>query len=60
MTRDVRIFEVSPREGLRNEKAVIPTPDKTGLIDILSSADFERAVATGAGRRRRTWLSRWV
>jgi hydroxymethylglutaryl-CoA lyase len=32
----VRIVEVSPRDGLQNEKAVVPTEDKITLIDALS------------------------
>ena len=46
MTRDVRIFEVGPRDGLQNEKDLIQTQDKIALIDILSSAGFERIEAT--------------
>ncbi|MFW2544977.1 hydroxymethylglutaryl-CoA lyase [Primorskyibacter sp. 2E107] len=46
MTRDVRIFEVGPRDGLQNEKVLIPTQDKIALIDILSSAGFDRIEAT--------------
>ncbi|MDD9731689.1 hydroxymethylglutaryl-CoA lyase [Mameliella sp. AT18] len=46
MTRDVRIFEVGPRDGLQNEKALIPTRDKIALIDLLSSAGFARIEAT--------------
>jgi hydroxymethylglutaryl-CoA lyase len=32
----VRIVEVSPRDGLQNEKAIVPTEDKIALIDALS------------------------
>lgn len=32
----VRIVEVSPRDGLQNEKKVVPTEDKIRLIDALS------------------------
>lgn len=32
----VRIFEVGPRDGLQNEKAIIATADKIRLIDLLS------------------------
>ncbi len=32
----VRIVEVSPRDGLQNEKTVVPTEDKIRLIDALS------------------------
>ncbi|WP_417210158.1 hydroxymethylglutaryl-CoA lyase [Antarctobacter sp.] len=46
MTRDVRIFEVGPRDGLQNETSLIPTPDKIALIDILSSVGFDRIEAT--------------
>lgn len=46
MTRNVRIFEVGPRDGLQNEKVLIPTQDKIALIDILSSAGFNRIEAT--------------
>lgn len=46
MTEDVRIFEVGPRDGLQNEKALIPTQDKIALIDTLSAAGFGRIEAT--------------
>ncbi|MET4104569.1 hydroxymethylglutaryl-CoA lyase [Roseovarius sp. MBR-78] len=46
MTRDVRIFEVGPRDGLQNEKALIEAQDKIALIDLLSSAGFDRIEAT--------------
>ena len=41
-TFDVRVFEVGPRDGLQNEKALISTDDKVGLVD--------RAIAAGARR----------
>lgn len=46
MTDHVRIFEVGPRDGLQNEKALIPTREKIALIDLLSSAGFDRIEAT--------------
>ncbi|MBS0124277.1 hydroxymethylglutaryl-CoA lyase [Thetidibacter halocola] len=38
----VEIFEVGPRDGLQNEKALIPTADKVALVDCLSGAGFRR------------------
>lgn len=46
MARDVRIFEVGPRDGLQNEARQIPTADKITLIDLLSQAGFDRIEAT--------------
>ena len=42
----VRIYEVGPRDGLQNEKAVIPTDKKIALIDLLSDAGFDRIEVT--------------
>ena len=42
----VRIYEVGPRDGLQNEKAIIATQKKIGLIDLLSEAGFDRIEAT--------------
>jgi hydroxymethylglutaryl-CoA lyase len=42
----VRIYEVGPRDGLQNEKAVIPTEKKIALIDLLSEAGFDHIEAT--------------
>ncbi|GAB4347806.1 MAG: hydroxymethylglutaryl-CoA lyase [Oricola sp.] len=42
----VRIYEVGPRDGLQNEKTIIPTEQKIGLIDRLSEAGFETIEAT--------------
>nr|WP_246272867.1 hydroxymethylglutaryl-CoA lyase [Oricola thermophila] len=44
--KHVRIHEVGPRDGLQNEKAIIPTEQKIGLIDRLSEAGFEKIEAT--------------
>jgi len=42
----VRIYEVGPRDGLQNEKTIIPTEQKIALIDLLSEAGFETIEAT--------------
>ncbi len=38
----VEIFEVGPRDGLQNEKRLIPAADKIALVDLLSCAGFVR------------------
>jgi hydroxymethylglutaryl-CoA lyase len=38
----VEIFEVGPRDGLQNEKRLIPTAEKIALVDLLSRAGFKR------------------
>ena len=43
----VSIFEVGPRDGLQNEKMVLPLADKLWLIDSLSKAGL-REIETGA------------
>lgn len=42
----VRIFEVGPRDGLQNEKTLVPTDQKVELINALSEVGFERIEAT--------------
>ncbi len=42
MTDRVEIFEVGPRDGLQNEKRLIPAAEKIALIDMLSRAGFRR------------------
>ena len=42
MTDSVEIFEVGPRDGLQNEKRLIPTEEKVALVDLLSRAGFRR------------------
>lgn len=42
MTERVEIFEVGPRDGLQNEKRLIPTGQKVALVDLLSTAGFRR------------------
>src|SRR4249920_2504601 len=43
---DVRIVEVGPRDGLQNEKTLIPAADKIALIDRLSACGFRTVEAT--------------
>lgn len=42
----VRVYEVGPRDGLQNEKAVVPTADKVRLIEALAAAGLERIEIT--------------
>jgi hydroxymethylglutaryl-CoA lyase len=42
----VRIVEVGPRDGLQNEKAIVPTAVKVALIDALSDAGLSAIEAT--------------
>ena len=42
----VRIVEVGPRDGLQNEKAIIPTADKIELINRLSATGLRSIEAT--------------
>lgn len=42
----VRIYEVGPRDGLQNEKTIVPTQTKVALIDLLSNAGFSHIEAT--------------
>ena len=44
--RQVRIVEVGPRDGLQNEKAIVPTPTKIELIDRLSATGLQTIEAT--------------
>ncbi|MTH79539.1 hydroxymethylglutaryl-CoA lyase [Paracoccus aestuariivivens] len=40
------IFEMGPRDGLQNEKRLIPAADKIALVDLLSRAGFRRIEVT--------------
>ncbi|NUS60555.1 MAG: hydroxymethylglutaryl-CoA lyase, partial [Lysobacter sp.] len=42
----VRIVEVGPRDGLQNEKTLVPTPAKIELIDRLSATGLSTIEAT--------------
>ncbi|HKU85115.1 MAG TPA: hydroxymethylglutaryl-CoA lyase [Casimicrobiaceae bacterium] len=46
MPRTVRLCEVGPRDGLQNEKALVPTDVKVALIDRLTDAGFPAIEAT--------------
>lgn len=46
MPASVRIVEVGPRDGLQNEKAIVPTPAKVELIDRLSASGLPCIEAT--------------
>ena len=47
LPRRVKIVEVGPRDGLQNEKGIVPTAAKVALIDSLSAAGLQ-AVEAGA------------
>jgi len=42
----VRLVEVGPRDGLQNEKAIVPAAVKVALIDLLTDAGFPAIEAT--------------
>jgi len=44
--RDVRVYEVGPRDGLQNEGAPIPTDDKLRFIGLLADAGLGEIEAT--------------
>jgi hydroxymethylglutaryl-CoA lyase len=46
LPRRVRLCEVGPRDGLQNEKAIVPTGVKVALIDMLADAGFPAIEAT--------------
>lgn len=46
MSDRVDLFEMGPRDGLQNEKRLIPTADKIALVDLLSRAGFRRIEVT--------------
>ncbi|MEP6483418.1 MAG: hydroxymethylglutaryl-CoA lyase [Rudaea sp.] len=46
MPASVRIVEVGPRDGLQNEKAIVPTATKIELIDRLSDTGLKTIEAT--------------
>lgn len=46
MLDTVEIFEMGPRDGLQNEKRLIPASDKIALVDLLSQAGFRRIEVT--------------
>ena len=46
MPASVRIVEVGARDGLQNEKTIVPTPVKVELIDRLSACGLQTIEAT--------------
>jgi hydroxymethylglutaryl-CoA lyase len=46
MNGRIEIVEMAARDGLQNEKAIIPAADKIALIDRISACGFERIEAT--------------
>ena len=46
LPRRVRLIEVGPRDGLQNEKAMVPTDVKVALIDMLADAGMPAFEAT--------------
>ena len=46
MSNHVRIFEVGPRDGLQNQKRIIPVESKIELIDALSDCGFTHIEST--------------
>ena len=46
MPDHVTIFEVGPRDGLQNQKRIIPTTDKIKLVDLLSDCGFSHIETT--------------
>ena len=44
--KDIRIVEVGPRDGLQNEKTIIPAATKIELIDRLSRTGLRTIEAT--------------
>ena len=46
MSRRIDIVEMAARDGLQNEKAIIPSADKIALLDLLSPCGFTRIEAT--------------
>ncbi len=46
MREPVTIFEMGPRDGLQNEKAIIGTRDKIRLVDLLTACGFRKIEVT--------------
>ncbi len=46
MAEFVTVYEVGPRDGLQNEKEIIPVEDKIALVDHLSEAGFRKIEVT--------------
>ena len=46
LPRSFEIVEVGPRDGLRNESAIVPTERKVALIEALTAVGIKRFEAT--------------
>lgn len=46
MAESVRVYEVSPRDGLQNESAFVSTADKVKLVDMICAAGFRSVEVT--------------
>ncbi len=46
MTEPVTIFEVTPRDGLQNERVTVDTADKIHLVDLLTDCGFSKIEVT--------------
>ena len=46
MTETVEIVEMGPRDGLHNERRLIPAADKIALVDLLGHSDADLARAS--------------
>ena len=46
LPKSVRLVEVGPRDGLQNEKELVPTEVKVALVDALTTAGFPAVEAT--------------
>ena len=46
MATRIQVYEVGPRDGLQNERRVVPTPDKLRLLALLGDAGLTRVEAT--------------
>lgn len=44
--KEIKIVEVGPRDGLQNEKKIIPAEDKIKLINSLTDCGFQTVEAT--------------
>ena len=46
MPEHVKVFEVGPRDGLQNQKRIIPTESKIALVDALTDCGFSHIETT--------------
>jgi hydroxymethylglutaryl-CoA lyase len=46
MAEPVTIFEVAPRDGLQNERAIVDTAEKIRLVDLLTDCGFAKIEVT--------------